>query len=92
MVRSLGMSATLLAFGLAAAACGSDAAPDDDAAIPSVVTAPATASSSASGVSGTTRDDVDCSDEGLGADEVISFTAAYYVVDGKLGRAVRRWR
>ena len=32
-----------------------------------------------------TRDDVDCSDDELGADDVISFTAAHYVVDGVLG-------
>jgi len=31
------------------------------------------------------RDDVDCTDEGLGADDVYSFTAAHYVVDGVLG-------
>ena len=32
-----------------------------------------------------TRDDIDCSDEGLDADEGISFVAAHYVVDGVLG-------
>ena len=32
-----------------------------------------------------TSNDVDCSDEGLGADDMISFTAAHHVVDGELG-------
>lgn len=32
-----------------------------------------------------TRDDVDCSDEGLGADDVFSFDTGHYVVDGILG-------
>lgn len=32
-----------------------------------------------------TRDDVDCSQEGLGADDTVSFTTAHYVVDGALG-------
>lgn len=32
-----------------------------------------------------TRDDVDCSAEGLGSDETLVFTDAHYVVDGTLG-------
>jgi hypothetical protein len=32
-----------------------------------------------------TRDDIDCSAEGLGSDETSVFTDAYYVVDGALG-------
>jgi len=34
---------------------------------------------------GDTRDDVDCSQEGLGADDIVSFTTTHYVVDGALG-------
>ncbi|MEZ5380885.1 MAG: hypothetical protein R2754_03715 [Microthrixaceae bacterium] len=32
-----------------------------------------------------TRDDVDCTSEGLGGDDDATFTSAYYVVDGDLG-------
>ncbi|MDG1786113.1 MAG: hypothetical protein P8H61_09325, partial [Ilumatobacter sp.] len=46
----------------------------------------------AAGAAGTvdmslTRDDVDCSAEGLGEDETSTFTTAHYVVGGALGAA-----
>jgi hypothetical protein len=34
---------------------------------------------------GGARDDVDCSPDGLGADDTVSFTTAHYVVNGALG-------
>ena len=36
------------------------------------------------------RDDVDCSAEGLGADDSFEFTSAHFVVDGRLGAACFR--
>ncbi len=32
-----------------------------------------------------TRDDIDCSEEGLGTDDTVAFTTAHVVVDGRLG-------
>lgn len=37
------------------------------------------------GASASTRDDIDCSAEGLGADDTFAFTTAHYIVDGALG-------
>lgn len=63
-----------LALCLAATACGSGS--DDDAQ--------GVDTSQTAGTDGS-RGDVDCSQEGLGADESISFTTAHHVVDGTLG-------
>ncbi len=97
MRRSTRFGGALLALGLAVAACGSDEAADVesveaveaqragdpvDEELPSDADADATAEAIDLDA---TRDDVDCSDEGLGADDEISFTAAHYVVDGRLG-------
>ncbi len=77
MRKSTRMAATVIVFGVAAACgSGSDDAQDD---APDVETEAAAIDLTA------TRDDVECSDEELGADDEISFTAAHYVVDGVLG-------
>ncbi len=143
MRRSTRIAAALLAFGLTAAACGSDADGDADDersqsaepnatdepagdavavddmsddelaeyllglsdeefdaftadlddddynALLDLVDAgqdePATEDSDPAMVSSASRDDVDCTQEGLGADDEFTFTSAHFVVDGTLG-------
>lgn len=84
------ISRTLLALALASvllASCTSDggsdegSAPADDAA----TTADASADDPSVEPSDATRDDVDCSQEGLGADDATDFVTAHLVVDGELG-------
>jgi hypothetical protein len=86
------IAATVVAFGLAAA-CGSDpdGAQDDGADVERIEDTVATDDDAGGGAESAaidlsaTRDDIDCGDEELGADDVISFIAAHYVVDGVLG-------
>jgi len=77
--------AALLALGLTTAACTES---DDD----SIDTTPAAADDADDGAGSDEppagsrlRDDVDCSSEGLDADDTFAYTTAYYVVDGALG-------
>jgi hypothetical protein len=76
------LSSAVISAALLLAACGS--AEDDDANA-----APAgDAAGQASTVDlSLTRDDIDCSAEGLGDDETSTFTDAHYVVGGALGAA-----
>lgn len=90
--------ALTLALALITAACGDDVtAPTTAATATSVATtnAPGTTATPTTsdmtfppggGFDPTaTRSDVDCSEEGLGEDDLIDFTTAHYVVDGDLG-------
>lgn len=71
------LSCAALSTAILLLACGSDGTTSE---VPDV--------SEASGATvdpSLTRDDVDCSAEGLGSDETLVFTDAHYVVDGTLG-------
>lgn len=70
---------------LAVAACGSD---DDEPAAtgsPADAAEPQPASDDEMVDPDGTRDDVDCSAEGLGSDDELEFGVGHYVVDGELG-------
>ena len=66
---------------LAVASCGVDGEGGADGTAPDPRGAQPVAASEA------TRSDVDCSPEGLGADDATEFVVAHYVVDGELGAA-----
>ena len=91
------LSTAFISAALLFAACGSDS--DDDVADASTeyddeyeYEYDDEYEGDAAGAAGTvdmslTRDDVDCSAEGLGEDETSTFTTAHYVVGGALGAA-----
>ena len=88
MGRSTRIAAAAAAFGLVVVACdsGSDDARTDGTDVEEATDDDATVDPVAASIDLTaTRDDVDCSDEELGADDTFSFIAAHYVVDGVLG-------
>ncbi len=107
MRRSTRIAASVLAFGITAAACGtgSDDAQGDTSAEQEAESnengdEPDEPGGDTATAAGGARDDVDCSQDGLGADDSYSFTTAHYVVDGALGevclgdaddRLIRAW-
>lgn len=84
------LTAAGLACALVAAACGDDGDSSEEAPATTEAAAGSTVAPTTDGEGGgidpsLTRDDVDCSEEGLGEEEEADFTTARYVVDGILG-------